>query len=328
MSVLTRRRSAEPEPEVVDEAPGVTEWTRGPELATKAVSVLLGAAILCGPAALVWSVMKPAQAPVAAAQKQTDWSAGTVAGERAVDLVETWLEADRKNSGELEALAGAVTDLPEVGAEVRGGYVAQLVPQRAGAWSVTVGVDVAEPVVVEEGQEPASAWVRRYFEVPVVVGASEGRPEVAVQGLPAPVAAPEAMKAPKTGYSTTVSVTGAAGESVTAFLRAMVAGQGEIARYTSPGTEIAPVVPAPYVDVKVRRIDGTQDAADAPQDGESVHVLAAVVLGRPDGQEIPAQYTLELVARAGRWEVAGLDQAVQLKETSAAKAADEGETHA
>nr|BFF19742.1 hypothetical protein GCM10025730_32630 [Promicromonospora thailandica] len=99
------------------------------------------------------------------------------------------------------------------------------------------------------------------------------------------------------------------------FLAAMVAGDGEITRYLRPGTAVSAITPAPYAAVAVTGIKGSHEVAEDPADNEGTHALTTVELTRLDGQKTTSQYVLTLVARDGRWEVAGVEPAVRIDTT-------------
>lgn len=299
-----------------DVPPEVLEWTQGPVLVTKAWAVLLGLAVAAGPVALALVLLRPAATGPAETGGDADFAASATASERALELVETWLRADRDDHQLVDSLtSAAVGSLPEAGLTIRDSSVASVAPTSADTWSVTVGVDVAEPAPgaapPPEGEAPALVWVRRYFQVPVQVVQASGSTAVEAIALPAPVPAPATAPAPDLDYPRTISPTSAAGESVGSFLSALVAGQGEISRYTRPGYDISAVSPAPYTAVTVKSLSGSHEVTDDPAEGDGSYVLATVELTRPDGQKTTAQYALTLIARDGRWEVAGLDQAVR-----------------
>ncbi|HEV6951939.1 MAG TPA: conjugal transfer protein [Promicromonospora sp.] len=313
-----------------DAPPQVVEWSNGPALVTKAWGALLALALLAGPAALAWTVLRPDPAPVAATSGPADTAAQAAANERAVELVETWLRADKDDQQLLASLTSApVGSLPQEGLTIRDSSIAQSEAAEDGVWSVTVGVDVAEPApgstppaAGKEGEdaEVPLVWVRRYFQVPVLVERTETRysgPDLAVAALalPAPVPGPAAAEPPDLDYPETISPTSEAGQSVSGFLAAMVAGEGEISRYLRPGTTISAIVPAPYAGVTVTGIKGSHELSETPADGDGTHALTTVELTRLDGQKTTSQYVLTLVARDGRWEVAGVEPAVRIDTT-------------
>ena len=312
-----------------DQPPPVVEWSNGPALVTKAWGVALALALLAGPAALVWTLVRPEPAPVSTSSGAENTTETAAASERAVELVETWLRADSNDQQLIASLTNApVGTLPQEGLTIRDSSVAQ-VEQAAddGVWSVTIGVDVAEPApnapAAGEGEEEkvALVWVRRYFQVPVLVDRTDTEwsgPDLAVTALalPAPVPGPAAaVDPPNLDYPETISPTTTAGESIAGFLSAMVAGDGEITRYLRPGTAVSAVTPAPYSAVAVMGIKGSHEVTENPADDEGTHALTTVELTRLDGNKTTAQYVLTLVARDGRWEVAGLEPAVRIDTT-------------
>ncbi|MFI2361445.1 hypothetical protein [Promicromonospora sp. NPDC019610] len=316
-----------------DAPPAVVEWSNGPALATKAWGALLALALLAGPAALVWTALRPAPAPVTAAAGTASTAESAAATERAVELVETWLRADSNDQQLIASLTNApVGTLPQEGQTIRDSSVAQVEEAENDVWSVTVGVDVAEPAPGStpppadaqpkgEQAEVPLVWVRRYFQVPVLVQRTDTRysgPDLAVTALalPSPVPGPAAAAdPPDLDYSETISPTSPAGQSVAGFLAAMVAGDGEITRYLRPGTSVSAVTPAPYTAVAVTGIKGSHEVTEDPADGEGTHALTTVELTRLDGNKTTAQYVLTLVARDGRWEVAGVEPAVRIDTT-------------
>jgi hypothetical protein len=302
---------------------------------TKAWGAVLALALLAGPAALVWTALRPEPAPVAAAAGTADSAESAAATERAIELVETWLRADSDDQQLLASLTSApVGSLPQESLIIRDSSVAQVEPAEDDVWSVTVGVDVAEPA---PGSTPAPApsggtgeageeaevplvWVRRYFQVPVLVERTETErsgPDLAVTALalPAPVPGPGAAEPPDLDYPETISPTSAAGQSAAGFLAAMIAGDGEITRYLRPGTSISAITPAPYSAVAVTDIKGSHEVTEDPADDDGTHALITAELTRLDGNKTTAQYVLTLVARDGRWEVAGLEPAVRIDTT-------------
>ncbi|MFC8796250.1 hypothetical protein ACFT2C_00830 [Promicromonospora sp. NPDC057138] len=312
--------------------PQVVEWSNGPALVTKAWGALLALALLAGPAALVWTALRPEPAPVSASADAADTAETAAASERAVELVETWLRADSDDQQLIASLTSApVGSLPQEGLTIRDSKVAQVEPAEDDVWSVTVGVDVAEPApgstpapsgtgkAGEEAEVPL-VWVRRYFQVPVLVDRTDTEysgPELAVTALalPAPVPGPAAAEPPDLDYPETISPTSAAGQSAAGFLAALVAGDGEISRYLRPGTSISAITPAPYSAVAVTGIKGSHEVTEDPADDAGTHALITAELTRLDGNKTTAQYVLTLRGRDGRWEVAGLEPAVRIDTT-------------
>jgi len=310
-------------------------WTGGTALTAKAATVGLWCLVAMGPVGLGISLAgssSSAPAPLQASAADVAWSEASVAGERARVLVETWLTASREHSDRLEELyAGDTGRLPEVGETVRDVAVASVTEGERGVWSITVGVDVQVPAA--EGTEDEPTWSRRYFAVPIQVAVTESGAAAQALTLPAPVSGPAVGQGTALEYPVSVPTTGALSEAVTQFLAAMLAGEGDISRFTSPGVVVPAVVPAPYTAVDLRRLDATTAVEDeaTPAEGQVVHVHARVELARVDGQASTAEYGVELTARAGRWEVSDLTPFPNIRladgetVTPAAEAADEGE---
>ncbi|WP_298462057.1 conjugal transfer protein [uncultured Cellulomonas sp.] len=304
VSLKARRRSpASQEPEAAAESPAVASaqtWTNGPSLMTKAASVALWGCLLCGPVALgvaATAVAGGEGAPVAVAAPVAPGQVMAV-GDSAVTTVSTWLTATRSDGAALQAIYPAAqwSTLPEVAPELRAGAVADVVDVGQGVWSVTVGVDVRT--------SEADAWVRRYYEVPVAAVTTAQGSMAQPLTLPAIVPAPGDETGAAVAYPVAQSSTGPLGSASGDFLRALLAGQGDITRYTSPGTSISAVTPAAFDEVVVRTVMSSEQVEDvgAPADGRTAQVLVEVVCGTGDGA-VTAQYRLAFTARAGRWEV-------------------------
>jgi hypothetical protein len=89
-------------------------------------------------------------------------------------------------------------------------------------------------------------------------------------------------------------------EAVTRFLAAYLAGEGELARYTSPGSPLSAVQPAPFSTVEIVEV-GSVPTPDGDR-----QVVARVVGTDDSGRTQVLQYALVVAEREGRWEVAEL----------------------
>lgn len=275
-------------------------WTQGPALTTKALTVGLWALLACGPISLVVAILHsdpvipPASAPAP--------SAGEVAvvGESAVQAVRAWLSATRDDPGVATQIYPQLQSaaLPKIAATVTAASIAELAEDAPGVWSVTVGVDASWP----DKNGTAGNPMRLYFEVPV---ATTGNGAASPIALPAPVPAPQSVVGVELSYQNGLPTTSVLGASVGEFLTALLAGQGDISRYTTPGTQITAVTPAPFTAVEVRRMWAVDrfDATTVPEDGKSAQILVDATVTTIEGIELATQYRLEITARAGRWEI-------------------------
>ena len=161
---------------------------------------------------------------------------------------------------------------------------------------------------------------RRYFHVPVVFTEAGAR----AASVPSPVAAPEVGTKLQSDYTRTADQSHPMVVSAQQFLNAMLAGSGEIGRYTSPGVVVAPINPpiASSVEVEtVSTVDELPPASAPVKDGQTSQVLITVRLRTEHPSAMSAQYALTMKARAGRWEVAEVDPAPQLRSAAAAPSA-------
>lgn len=315
---LKRRPAVEPrdseEKEPADEqAPLETvKWSGGPSWAARGVTGVLWCALLTGPLALgavaVNELGGGDPAPVASSES-VDLPAATTAGDTARELVETWLASTQDAGTKLQDLVGSeVSALPESAVPARAITVASVEPTADNSWTVVIAADLEEPAGTDGDQ---TAWVRRYFQVPVVVARTDAGIGTRATALPAPVAGPDHLEPGTTRFSLDLAADEALAGTVTGFLSSYLAGEGDIQRYVHPGSAVAPVTPAAYAAVEVSSLQGdtaSELASDmervgAPADGDQLTVLVTAILTRADGQKTTAEYVLDLEARATRWEI-------------------------
>lgn len=191
---------------------------------------------------------------------------------------------------------------------------------KSGYWSVLLAVN--EVVKDKSGKlQPAGThWYRVSVAEAGTAAAQAGSNDTAVWQVTAPpyeVPAPVAADAlTDTAYTDTqVSTSGPIGETTQQFLNAYLVGDGELDRYTSPGSGIAPITPPSATKVAVTSIaavplqDDVQDSEDVPDTGTTAEVLVHATVTGAGGLEIPMDYPLTLRSRAERWEVVSVDPA-------------------
>jgi hypothetical protein len=89
-------------------------------------------------------------------------------------------------------------------------------------------------------------------------------------------------------------------EATVRFLAAYLAGEGELARYTAPGSQLTPVVPPPFVSVEILE-------AGSVSVGDSTREVVVTVDGIDElGRAQVLQFGLVVAQRDGRWEVVEL----------------------
>lgn len=157
-------------------------------------------------------------------------------------------------------------------------------------WAVTVAAEVLAST--EGGYVPAG---HRYF----TVGILEVPGGYVAASLPAEVPGP----GPQVPLDLTVDqldypTDDAATRAVARFLEAYLARQGELARYAAPGSGLRPIS-SPYSDAELIAV-GFADG------GRGGFVRARVHAVDASGRVALLEFSLELVERAGRWEVVRL----------------------
>ncbi|MEA5456812.1 conjugal transfer protein [Sinomonas sp. JGH33] len=276
-----------------------------------AASALKGRAAVVGVWALIvlWPVLAarafvPAPAHVAQEAKPVEQPESRQrAGAIAEAYVSAWLRATRTSSDDLARfgdIGGLV--LPDRPTEARDLGIASSVSNGA-ASTVTVSAAVHEVSASPDGKA-SDGWPMRFFQVDVV---EKQGGALAPLGLPRAVAAPAAKTEPIPGYGSTLSTTHPAAQAAQAFIAAYCCGAGDASRYTSPGSGITAISPAPYRDAKPISVAAQDTPAEVPQDGAQALLLLRVQLSTADGRMATADYTLKMLGRAGRWEVAQLN---------------------
>lgn len=264
------------------------------------ISVLMVLCLIAGPAGLALAYLS-ASAPAPAASSAPDPSVDVErqqAAEFATQVVVSWLGATREDTDSLIQLVPAASSL-RPGDEPVAVTDARVATVTAAddAWTVTVAATVA--------------GARRYFQVPVAVDEA-GAPSALT--LPSPVQAPPIDGAAGPDYSTTVPTNSPLRESVAAFFAAYLVADGDVSRYTSPGTDITAVEPAWVLSAEVTNLQAPKsvqglDLDAEPADGQEVRVLASLALTVSETQELNSQYALTLTSRGGRWEISSVDEA-------------------
>lgn len=217
--------------------------------------------------------------------------------------VTTWLQADGDGAeAQLDPLFAV--DPPANGGDVGRRRVtgdATAVATREVSddyWAVTVAAPVDE--WAEGAWQPAGTW---YVEVGV---ARTGEGLVAVSEpaiVPAPAEPRDAPEPDGAGLSAPSQDDEDMATTVEGFLRALLAGNGDVSRYLAPGVEVLPVTPAPFGDVALRRWAITDTGEGQVRVRLSARATSAAGVART------VSYELGLSERSGRWEVTSLSGA-------------------
>ncbi|MGW4524967.1 conjugal transfer protein [Amycolatopsis sp. NPDC004378] len=220
--------------------------------------------------------------------------------------VRAWLSATRDDTAGIETFYPAGTkQLREPGSQVPiDTAVVSSVSPAGGVWSVVVVADVL--TLQPDGKRKAALLCAQA----TMVGADGSWVAAA---LPTPVACPGAHGSAALAYDEVADPEGSIVQSVSGFLAAHLAGQGQLDRFVSPGASLAPLLPPPFAAVRISEVRTHEKfepgQAARPLDGTVVHVLVHAEAFDATGQTTPVDYALTLVARAGRWEINRIDPA-------------------
>ncbi|WP_285480234.1 conjugal transfer protein [Amycolatopsis sp. NBRC 101858] len=262
-------------------------------------------AVLAGPLLTVAGlvVLQPAGAPP---MRDGGASAPSASPEGWAEMyVRSWLSATRDDSAGLETFYPAGATIQRApGTQVPIDTAVISTVSEAGSWSVVVIADVLR--LQPDGKRKASLLCTQV----AVTGAAGAYVATA---LPAPVACPSTGGAVELAYDEVADPTGPIAQSVSGFLVAYLAGQGQLDRFISPGASLAPPTPAPFAGMRLNELRTHEKfepgQAARPPDGTVVHTLVHAWGVDAAGQTTPVDYPLALVARAGRWEISRIDPA-------------------
>lgn len=284
MLKLFGKRTASKQAETVSVA---VSWTKGQWLIAMTVRVLLWLLVLCGVLALAgvgYLMMQPSPTVHESVEPEEPEGrdAASELAQRAVVMALTSVRGEEEQFVELLPRV----QLPAEASEVENVAVANVMLDE-GVWVVTVGADV-------DG-------IRRYYQVPIAPTENG----LTVLMLPSQVAAPQVNVA-DTQYRVQVPSSDPVAAAANEFLGALLAGAGDVSRYTAPNSEISAVQPAPYAAVSLEISQASTQLPDSPSDGDEVELYVRAKGNTADGREARFDYVLELTLRASRWEVSAL----------------------
>jgi hypothetical protein len=274
--------------------------------------VIIALTVMVSFTALALAVMKevPSEAATTSGfESRVDDGAGAYAE----GFVASWLSASSNDHTALDAYldSSGAGSLPKTGWLYRDMTVSGTErPEGSTLAAVTVAANVKEIKTVDG--KPIETWPRRYFRA--VINTDGGLSAV---GLPAPVSAPAPAGSNVTlRYPESISTNSEVATTATSFLSAYAAGAGGLDRYTTPGSTITPISPAPFTAATIRSLNADKAQSSAPNDGETLSILAAVEFKTDQGQRSSSTYAMTLTARAGRWEVSSLSPVPQVEKST------------
>ncbi len=302
MNLTLKKKKDTPAPDLQPVVAGES-WTAGSALATKGLTWLLWSAIVAGPIALILVVLTSGgSTPPPAASSADSAEAQTIAEEFAETYVVRYLTSDRDTNELTQTLTADGGDpLLADGLQISNTAVAAATQvskaQQRSVWSVTVATDIN--------------GARRYLLVPVQV---DGTAAIAVTP-PAVVPAPLLATSDDIDLTNEWPPNDPAVQSISAFLNALLTGNGEVSVYTSPGVQLNPVTPPLFKEVKIRSVVtdlDRDDLTDPVADGTTIQTMTDATAVLPKDNQLAVRYALTLTSRDGRWEVAAIDPAPPL----------------
>ncbi|WP_406271720.1 conjugal transfer protein [Nocardia sp. NBC_00881] len=162
-------------------------------------------------------------------------------------------------------------------------------------WSVTVSVRIGK---TGTGGTPET---RQFYRVAVSV--SDGR--LRALSVPAVVPPPGKGADLALAYSASCAADTPLSQVAAGFLGALLAGTGDVARYTTPDAGLAALKPAPFTAVELVAL--TADNAACGSGGAKAQVLATINPKADTGATATLAYPLTMVRNGGQWQVVSID---------------------
>ncbi|MGQ4619487.1 conjugal transfer protein [Nocardia sp. R7R-8] len=162
-------------------------------------------------------------------------------------------------------------------------------------WSVTVSVRV--------GKSGAAAAPEQRQFYRVAVSLSDGR--LRALSTPAMVQPPAKGVDLKLAYGAPCAPDTPLGQVAAGFLSAMLSGNGDVARYTTPDAGLAALKPPPFTAVELTSL--TTDDSSCGSGGAKARVLATVNPKADTGATATLAYPLTMIRTAGQWQVMSID---------------------
>jgi hypothetical protein len=272
-------------------------WTAGDRFKSAAATGIIWVFCGAGVLALGANVLGNDAAPEVAAIEVQDAGQSQRVSAFASNFVDLYLSGSRDQEDQIAALLAQGVDttisLPSEPVEIGEVTPGEAVQVDAGTWVVTVTVE--RPATAEQ---PAT---QQYWQLPVI---TDETGSIAAAGLPSMVATPgrgDLAVAPGDRVSDS-AVEG----TLAAFAQAYLAGQGEIAPLTAPGTAITAITPAPYAEASVPSIRTSQEIPADPAEGDVLRTQITVSATTADGSVTQLGYTVDLRWR-DRWEVSAIN---------------------
>jgi len=278
------------------------QWTRGPDLAATLMKIGFWVLLVLGGIGGLGTLTSTS----GAGQSASDGGSGDRGQERqlaqghALQVARAWASATQEDPGQVTELLPqlSVSDLPAAVDPVIDVVVQNAEPVDELTWAVTVAVTSRAPGSEDEQAPPPTT---QYLRIAIAVDGHSAQ----VLTLPAIVAGPAPMMPPELAYPRELPSRSEVAGSIGGFMSALLTGEGDVARYSTPGAETSPVTPAPYAEVQVTEVRTMQtdnDPIASPTGGQVLEVLVSVTASTEDRTD-RLQYPLQLTARDGRWEV-------------------------
>lgn len=272
----------------------IETWTRRNEISRKIFTGLLYGALAAGPVALAiggWNMTQQTAAVATTANHTAIDRSGRV-GLFARDAIVAWLTATQGHEAQLKGWFPMATNaLPTSAPKVSDAQVASVDQVGDGQYNARIAVTVGA--------------ARQYLQVPIYISPTGG---MATLAMPQPVAGMRGIDTPENPLVQKVSLSQDLAITMQGFVAAYSAGHGDVTRYTSPGSTVAAIAPAPYTTVKLTSVssDVPIPTDRTPREGGTAQVeLTADATGKQGTQSVSWLVTVRV--RAARWEVVTLD---------------------
>ncbi|MEV6072942.1 conjugal transfer protein [Nocardia sp. NPDC052001] len=217
------------------------------------------------------------------------------------DFIVTYLSAAAGQQDRIQEFVGSAQQatLPTTGRQVSDPNVVyvsrELTSGGVDVWGVTVSVRLTRKIGA------AADDSRQCYQVSVAM--VEGR--MRALSLPAAIEPPGHGPELALNYGSTCAADTPLAQVAAGFLQALLTGTGDIARYTTPGSGIAALRPAPFTSADTATVNADNSSCGA--NGSAARVLVSVN-PKLDGAASPTLgYPLTMIREAGQWQVKSVD---------------------
>lgn len=279
-------------------------WTNRERLVSIASTGAVWVFVLCGPLALATSVLRE-DAPTTASVETQEVDVSQSVATFGAGFMTQYLSTPRGQEDRITAMLAEGVDvslaLPQKPAPISSVLPAEAVAISETQWLVSV--------TVEHPATDGESGATRHWQVPVETDDAGHRAVSALPSLvPEPTVGDLAVESRSEVRDSDIT------QTLDAFMKAYLAGQGEVAPLTTPEASLTAVSPTPYAEASVGAVLTDQEVPESPSEGDLLRTQISATATAVDGSTTQLGYTVELRYR-DRWEVSAVNPTTETPTT-------------